>query len=432
MPNFDQYTIKASEAVQAAHDKAYQSRHTTIDTIHLLWAMLEQHDGFVPLILKKIIENYKEFSEKLETIYTKHPKIEGDYQLWMSQALNRTFLDADKQMNQMWDQFITTEHLLLWVAMWSSDTKKLLEEFGATVKTISEAVKTLRKWATVMSQDPEWTHNALSKYGNDITWLAEAGNLDPIIWRDEEIRRAMQILSRRTKNNPVLVWDPWVGKTAIVEWLAQLIVKWDVPEMLRHKRLIELDLASMMAGAKYRGEFEERLKAVLEELEKANGSIILFIDELHMIVWAGKTEWSPDMWNMLKPALARGKIRVIWATTINEYRQHIEKDAALERRFQPVMVHEPTRNDALAILRWIKDRYEAHHGVRITDDAVVASVDLSMKYISDRKLPDKAIDLMDEAWAVVKMWISTLPPELAAMEKEIRQLEVEKEALLRE
>ncbi len=270
---------------------------------------------------------------------------------------------------------------------------------------------------------------ALEVFGRDLTQSARDGNMDPIIGRESEIRRTMQILSRRTKNNPVLVGDPWVGKTAIVEWLAQLIIKGEVPDMLRDKQLIELDMGALMAWAKYRGEFEERLKAVLHELEEADGWVILFIDELHTIVWAGKADGAMDMGNMLKPALARWKVRVIGATTLNEYRQYIEKDAALERRFQPVMVDEPTKEDAVAILRWIKDRYESHHGVRITDDAVVAAVDLWIKYIADRRLPDKAIDLIDEAAASVKMWVTSMPEQLAKIEKNMRTLEIEKWAL---
>ena len=308
----------------------------------------------------------------------------------------------------------------------------MLEKLNIDYKTCYNTIISMRKWEKVESNDPEVSLEVLSKYGKDITLLAEQGKLDPVIWRDDELRRVLQILSRRTKNNPVLVWEPWVGKTAIIELLAQEIIKGEVPDLLKDKRIIELDMWSLMAWSKYRWDFEERLKAILKEVEKSDWKIILFIDEIHMVVWAWKTEWSMDMGNMLKPALARGTIRVIWATTINEYRLYIEKDAALERRFQPVMVNEPSREDALAILRGIKKAYETHHWVKITDDAVVAAVDLSNRYIADRKLPDKAIDLLDEAAASVKMNLATMPEDVLQLEKEINKLEIEKQALIRD
>lgn len=432
MPNFNIYTTKAAEAVQAAHDSALQYQHASIDTIHLLDALINQQDGFVPQILTKTNTDIQFIRAQVLEKTTNLPTVAGSTQLGMTQQLNKAFVSAEQQMKQMGDQYVTTEHLFLSILDGSDETAKLLQSAGLTLSQVKEVITQMRQGKHVTSQDPEGTMDALNKYGKDITTLAEEGKLDPVIGRESEIRRAIQILSRRTKNNPVLVGDPGVGKTAIVEWLAQLIVKGDVPDILRDKRIVELDLGSMMAGSKYRGDFEERLKAVLKELEEAAGRVILFIDELHTIVWAGKTEGSMDMGNMLKPALARGLVKVIWATTLNEYRLHIEKDAALERRFQPVIVDEPNRDDAVAILRWLKERYETHHGVRISDAAVVAAVDLSIKYISDRRLPDKAIDLIDEAAAAVKMGVSSMPEEVMRLDRTIRQLEIEKEALVME
>jgi len=347
---------------------------------------------------------------------------------WLAALITK----AEEYLELFDDEYITWEHILLSMIENVPQFKWLFSDQNITKQRVVSIIKEVRKWRKVQSKERSIEIDALKKYWKNITDLVEQWKIDPIIWRDVEIRRAMQILSRRTKNNPVLVWDPWVWKTAIVEWLAHLIVQWSVPEMLQNKKIIELDLAALMAGTKYRGDFEERLKTVLVELEESQWRIILFIDELHTIVWAWNAEWSADMWNMLKPALARWEIRVIWATTRNEYRKYIEKDAALERRFQPVLVEEPTREDAIAILRWIKDNYESHHWVRISDEAVVAAVDLSRKYIADRKLPDKAIDLLDEAWASVKMWISSLPENIALIERNINHLEVEREALKQE
>jgi len=332
----------------------------------------------------------------------------------------------------MWDSYITTEHFFLSILNKENKVRNMLNKLGITYDNVYSTIKNMRKGEKIETNDPEVSLEVLSKYWKDITAIAEKWKLDPIIWRDDELRRVLQILSRRTKNNPVLVGEPWVWKTAIIELLAQQIIKWEVPDSLKDKRIIELDMGSLMAGSKYRWDFEERLKAILKEVEKSDWKIILFIDEIHMVVGAWKTEWSMDMWNMLKPALARWSIRVIWATTINEYRLYIEKDAALERRFQPVMVNEPNREDTLAILRWIKKAYETHHGVKISDDAVVAAVDLSMRYISDRKLPDKAIDLLDEAAASKKMNLTTMPEDVLQLEKEINKLEIEKQALIRD
>lgn len=430
MIDFNKYTIKASEAVQSAHDHAYNNKNSVIDSLHLLKAMINQKDGYVPLIFKKLWVDISNINSKLINKLSVLPKMQWDYQLGMSHELNSVFNEADKYMSKMWDQYVTTEHLLLWIIKVNWDVyKDILQPANIFEKSVSDMIQQIRWGEKINSQDPEVSLDALWKFGRDLTAQAEAGHMDPIIGREEEIRRTIQILSRRTKNNPCIVWDPGVGKTAIVEGIAQKIVKWEIPDILRDKRIIELDMWSLMAWTKFRWEFEERLKAVLKELEKAWWRIILFIDELHMIVWAGKSEWSMDMWNMIKPALARGTVRVIWATTLNEYRKYIEKDPALERRFQPVQVNEPTREDTIAILRWIKDRYEAHHGIKISDWAVVASVDLAIKYIADRKLPDKSIDLIDESSASVKMWVSSMPEEVMVLDRHIRQLEIEKEAL---
>lgn len=430
MTNFNKYTIKASEAVQVAHEKALSMWNSVIDTVHLFYAMLNQKDWYIPLILRKLEVDIPNISMKLEEMLVAVPKIQWQYQIWLSHELNKVLTQWENVASSMGDQYVTTEHLLLAIldTNWELNNK-LLASFSITKEKVLNVVKELRWWENITSQDPEVSLEALSKYSRDLTKLAEEWKLDPIIWRDDEIRRTIQILSRRTKNNAILVWDAWVGKTAVIELLAQKIVKNEIPDILRDKRIVELDMGSLMAWSKYRWDFEERLKAILNELEKAEWKIILFIDEIHTIVWAWKAEWSMDMGNMLKPALARWTLRVIWATTLNEYRKNIEKDPALERRFQPVFVDEPKREDAIAILRWIKDRYEAHHWVKITDGAVVAAVDLSIKFIADRRLPDKSIDLMDEAAASIKMWITSMPENMALMDKNIRQLEIEKQAL---
>ena len=429
MPNFNIYTTKASEAVQSAHDMALNKKNSNMDTYHLLLAMLEQNDGYVPMIMKKLDVDVKQLKMDLQNKIASLPSVSWNYQIWISYQLNSAFQTAENIMKEMWDQYLTTEHLLLALLKENTDVvKEFLFPLNVNFDKVKDTIKTYRQ-DPVETQDPEWSLEVLSKYGRDLTALAEEWKLDPVIGREEEMRRMIQILSRRTKNNPALVWDAWVGKTAIVEWLALKIVKWQVPDNLLDKKIIELDMWALMAWTKYRWEFEERLNAIMKELEKSEWKIILFIDEFHTVVWAWKTEGSMDMWNMLKPALARWTLRVIWATTLNEYRQNIEKDPALERRFQPVYVDEPSKEDAIAILRWIKWAYETHHWVRITDGAIIAAVELSMKYIADRKLPDKAIDLMDEAAASVKMWISSMPEELLVLERKIRTLEIEKESL---
>ncbi len=427
--NFEKFTTKAAEAIQSANQLAVQQQNSQIDVLHLFLAMLEQSDGYIPSILLQLEINKEKIRAFLVSETSKLPKLQWDYQMWASSELTRVLTGSEKIMNDMWDSYITTEHLFLAIIKWTNKVKEILSNEWLDYDLVFNKIKEMRNWKKVESSNPENTMDALWKYGKDLTQLAQEWKLDPVIWRDEESRRAIQILSRRTKNNPVLIWDPWVGKTAIIELLAQQIIKWEVPDMLKNKKIVELDMWSLIAWAKYQWEFEERLKAVLKEVEKSDGSIVLFIDELHLVVWAWKTQWSMDMWNLLKPSLARWEIRVIWATTINEYRKYIEKDAALERRFQPVMVSEPNKEDALAILRWIKKTYETHHWVKISDTAVVACVDLSMRYITDRRLPDKAIDLLDEAAASTKMWMTSIPEDILKLEKKISQLEIEKQAL---
>ncbi len=430
--NIEKFTEKAAEALQEAHTLAQQQHNPSLEAVHLLAVLLKQSDGFVPQILSRMWVSVTDITSRVFNELSKLPKVSGEYHINVHPDIQRILEYAEQEMNKMKDQYLTTEHLLLGILRWASSLQTLLAQYTITYDLTFSTITTMRNGKTIDNPTPESTMDVLNKYGRNLTKLAEEGKLDPVIGRDDETRRVIQILSRRTKNNPVLIWDPGVGKTAVIELLAQLIVKQEIPDILLNKQIIELDMGALMAGSKYRGEFEERLKAILKEVEESQWGIILFIDELHTVVWAGKTEWSMDMGNMLKPALARGQIRVIWATTINEYRKYIEKDAALERRFQPVLVDEPSRDDALAIMRGIKKTYEMHHGVKITDAAVVATVDLSMKYITDRRLPDKAIDLLDEAAASVKMWLTSIPAPVMKLEKKLSQLEIEKQALLLE
>jgi ATP-dependent Clp protease ATP-binding subunit ClpB len=433
MLRFDKLTVKAQEALQAAQEMGGRMGQQQIEPLHLLWALVAQGDGVVPPLLEKLGVSPTRLAADAEKQIERLPKVSGISQQYLSPATNKVLESAFDEAERLKDEYVSTEHILLGISSADKDPAgQMLVKAGATHDAILQAMATIRGSHRVTSQNPESTYRALDQYARDLTDLARRGKLDPVIGRDEEIRRVMQILARRTKNNPVLIGEPGVGKTAIVEGLASRIVAGDVPEVLKPKRIVSLDLAALVAGAKYRGEFEDRLKAVLKEVTESEGQIILFIDELHTLVGAGAAEGSMDASNMLKPALARGELRAIGATTLNEYRKYIEKDPALERRFQPVYVGEPSVEDTIAILRGLKDRYEVHHGVRIKDSAIVAAAILSQRYITDRFLPDKAIDLVDEAAAGLRMEIDSLPAEIDDIERRIMQLEIERQALKKE
>jgi ATP-dependent Clp protease ATP-binding subunit ClpB len=430
--NLNNFTIKAAEAVQQAQQIAFNNQSPNIETDHILAALLQQEDSPVEYLLKKNAVNVANVETMLEQQMNKLPKSSGEAAQSLSRDANNVILRAGSVLKQFGDEFVTPEHLLLAIVQGNDNTAKILKDAGLNEKNLIAAIKDLRKGDSVKSQTQETQFNTLNKYAKNLIEMGRNGKLDPVIGRDEEIRRTLHILSRRTKNNPMLVGEPGVGKTAIAEGLAMRIVNGDVPENLKSKIIYALDMGQLIAGAKYKGEFEERLKGVVKEVAESDGEIILFIDEIHTLVGAGGGEGAMDAANILKPALARGELRAIGATTLNEYQKYFEKDKALERRFQRVMIEEPSVEDAVSILRGIKDRYETHHHVRIKDEAIIAAVELSHRYITDRFLPDKAIDLIDESAAKLRLEMNSMPEELDKLERQIRQLEIEKEAIKRE
>lgn len=430
--NLNNFTIKSQEAIQKAQELAFSNQHQQIETAHIVKAMLLTDENVIPYLFKKLNANQILIDKKLEEILSTYPKVSGGQGQYLSSDANTLVLKAQSFLKEFKDEFVSIEHLLLAAVSGKEKVASILRDAGLNEKDLKKAILELRKGSTVKDQNAEATYNALNKYAKNLNDLAQSGKLDPVIGRDEEIRRVLHILSRRTKNNPVLVGEPGVGKTAIAEGIAMRIVNGDVPENLKSKTIYSLDMGAMMAGAKFRGDFEERLKAVIKEITESNGNIILFIDEIHTLIGAGATEGAMDAANILKPALARGELRTVGATTLNEYQKYFEKDKALERRFQKVMIDEPSEQDAISILRGLKERYETHHKVRIKDEAIISAVELSSRYISDRFLPDKAIDLIDEAAAKLRLQMDSLPEELDEIERRVRQLEIEREAIKRE
>jgi len=429
--NLNQFTIKSQEAIQKAQEVASVNEQQAIETIHLLKGILSVDENVTPFLLKKLNVNFDVFTKAVDRIVDSLPKVSGGEQ-YLAKDTNEVLQRAPRYLKEFGDEFVSIEHLLLSLLEVKSTASQLMKDNGITRNDLMAAIKDLRKGSTVNSQSAEEQYNSLDRYAKNLNDMAEKGKLDPVIGRDDEIRRVLQILTRRTKNNPILIGEPGVGKTAIIEGLAHRIVDGDVPENLKSKKIYSLDMGSLIAGAKYKGEFEERLKAVVKEVVDSDGEIVLFIDEIHTLVGAGKSEGAMDAANILKPALARGELRAIGATTLKEYQKYFEKDKALERRFQLVMVNEPDTMSAISILRGLKERYENHHKVRIQDEAIIAAVELSQRYITDRFLPDKAIDLIDEAAAKLRLEINSLPEELEVVERRIRQLEIEKEAIKRE
>ncbi len=433
--NFQKLTLKSQEVLQRAQELAGEASHQAIEPEHVLAALLSDANGIVPPLLMKIGSNVRYVRDRIDEAIAKLPKVSGAgiSGQYFSSETNKLFENALREADSMSDEYVSTEHLLLGIAgLTGSAAGEALLDQGANREAISRALVDLRGNRRVTDQNPEEKYQALTRYGRNLNDLARSGKLDPVIGREEEIRRVMQVLMRRTKNNPVLIGEPGVGKTAIAEGIAFRIVEGDVPSGLATKQIIALDMGALVAGTTFRGQFEERMKAIVEEVSASDGEIILFIDELHTLVGAGSSEGSVDAANILKPALARGELHTIGATTLDEYRKHIEKDAALERRFQPVLVAEPDIDATISILRGLKERYELHHGVRITDPAIVAAAQLSDRYISDRFLPDKAIDLIDEAASKLRLEIDSVPEELDTVERKIRHLEIEREALKRE